>query len=235
MQIDNLSLVIPIHNEALGLTELIEEINEVLASKLDNLEYVLVDDGSTDNTQDLVEDLKGKYQIKYLRNLKNCGQGLALMRGIKSSSQKYIMITDGDLQVCPKDMLKVINYFEVSDVDFICTKRKKRTDEPFKGHLLSALGNFIISLFFNTDFSDICSPIKLIAKADISDLKPFKNIHRYINIILYKKNLRFEEVTISFRSRKHGRSHYSLLKFIRVLWEILYLNRYMKQISSCAE
>lgn len=227
----SISIVIPVLNEANNVEELVSEIGNFLGPKVEEIEFVFVDDGSQDNTIDIVESLKGNFNIKLIANRTNMGQGKALLKGMKAASHDVIITMDGDLQVDPRDIEAMLVLKDLKNPDFICSRRKKRAEDPFKRHFPSILGNFLLSVIFNTDFTDVGSSLKLIPRSEIQDLNSLKNIHRYLNIILFYKGLSYEELAVSDRKRKYGVSHYGYSKFLRVLFEILELKIYLKDLK----
>ena len=129
----------------------------------------------------------------------------------------------------PIDIEKLIYVKVFNSLDFVTSRRKKRAGAKFINNVPSILGNILISSIFNTDFTDIGSSLKIVQKKDIQDLESFRNIHRYLGIILASKGLRYEEIPVLDRHRQFGESKYSVMKFVKVLSEITYLKRYIQK------
>ena len=104
----NLSVVIPVYNEADNISEILKRVQ---AQKLAN-EIVVVDDGSTDGTRDVLKNLNGKKKVRVILHERNQGKGAAVMTGIKASVGDLLLIQDADLEYDPRDypaLLKPIN------------------------------------------------------------------------------------------------------------------------------
>ena len=228
----SVSVVIPVFNEALSINELISEVESVILAKVDYLEFVFINDASSDNTEEVLNIIRSqKNNVHFYTNAKNLGQGHSLLIGIQKASHETIITMDGDLQIDPHDIEKLLLLKQFKKLDFVCSKRKKRAEEKFRRHIPSIMGNFLISLIFNTEFTDIGSSLKILHKKDIIHLQPFRNIHRYLSIILAKQKLTYEEFPVNDRYRKHGASKYSFFKFFRVLFEIIELRAYIKELK----
>lgn len=225
------SIVIPVFNEAESLPELLTEIHNEIQPIIKKLELVILNDCSTDNTLEVLELCKDKIPyLKVLSNSVNQGQGESLLRAMKEAKYDILITMDGDLQVDPKEVIRLVKIYERSEVDFLCTKRGRRADDYITKDLPSHVGNLIFSLVFGTKFTDIGSSLKIIKKEHILDLSGFRNIHRYLSIILHYRRCTFKEIVILDRKRKYGKSNYALSKFLGAIFEIIYLKKYLRQL-----
>ena len=151
----NLTVIIPVFNEEKTLSTILNEIK--FLEKICNLEIIIINDGSTDNTKQVIQDNKELYSTAI--NLeKNKGKGNAVIEGLKNSNGDYIIIQDADLEYDPKDIEKFLIKIKKSKADCIMGSR-------FTGNERSVLnfwhmiGNKFITLLFNfmnnTAFTDI--------------------------------------------------------------------------------
>jgi len=194
---------------------------------------VCVDDHSSDKTSDcILRFAKENSRIVYTENTRDIGQGYSVFSGIEKAKYNTIVIMDGDLQVNPKDIKKLYQYMNKYKLDFICSKRKTRQDRIITKHIPSIMGNTLIRVLFGIDFTDIGSSLKIVRKENVIKITPFKNVHRYIAILLHFQNLQYSELEIEHRERKEGESKYGFIKFMRVLFEILILLRETKKIKN---
>ena len=220
----DLSIVIPVCNEEGNIISLHEEIVEALSYEKINYEIIFVNDGSNDDTALKINDIVKNFSNVSLKTLKyNMGQGIALFEGIKSSNFNYICVLDGDRQFFPADIKKLMELMEIKKLDFICGKRTQRSDDVFLKILPSILGNKFISLIFGTHFEDIGCSLKIFQKKHVLKLKPFKNIHRYLNLLLLEQGLSYEEIAVYHRQRVFGKTKYTMFKFWGVIIEVIWL------------
>ena len=226
----NVSVIIPVFNEAKNISPLVVELDQKLKHIVQAFEIVIVNDGSSDNTQEVVNNLKKSHNITYLENKENLGQGRTILKGMKIAANNILITMDGDLQVEPNDIETMLWVKQKRNLDFVCSKRKKRAGDPYRRHIPSVLGNFLISILFNSDFSDIGSSLKVLEKSAVENLKPFKNIHRYLNVILERKGLSYVEIPVTDRKRLYGKSNYNFTKFFEVLIELIYLKIYIRKL-----
>lgn len=230
MQKIPISIVIPVYNEQENIKELVCELEEKLTEHFYTIEIVFVDDCSTDLTLEIIDKIDFKLmKLKLLKNEKNCGQGISLIRGINAAENDIVITIDGDLQVEPLEIIKMVKLKTEKNYDFICSHRNIRQDGFITKHLPSILGNKLISLLFGTNFKDIGSSLKVLNKRDFINVTPFRNIHRYISIILHIHGRKSAEVVISHRKRTRGVSSYSSMKFIGVLIELVQLKLYLRK------
>lgn len=240
MKNQSISILIPIHNEENNIEELLTELDTVTEKVFGDVELILIDDCSSDNSIKIMkENTENKAHIKIVENKFRMGQGLSIYEGSLRASHSIIAIMDGDLQVNPLDMCKLLQVMEMEDLDFICSKRKSRKDEKITKHLPSLLGNILIKMLFKADLTDIGSSLKIVKKEHFHKIKPFKNYHRYISIFLHHQNLNYIEHPVEHRIRKNGASKYSVFKFIQVIFELFIvkyrIDEMKRKDSTCVE
>lgn len=228
-----LSIVIPVYNEEENISLLVRELHSSLHCKNIDYELILVNDGSKDETKKEIERLLTEFpQLKLCDLKKNLGQGLALAEGIKIASYSLICTLDGDLQFSPDNI--VTCYYELinQDLGLICGRRAVRNDDKLTKAIPSIAGNKLISFLFDTNLSDVGCSLKIFYKKDIDKIKPFKNYHRYISILLIFLGVKFKEVSVEHRERQFGESKYTTLKFFGVLMEVFWMKVvYLPQIK----
>ena len=220
--------MIPLFNERENINPLVEEIIFSLQSFAKDYEIVLVDDGSDDQTEDALKDIYTQYPliIKAVAHNKNRGQGLAIRTGIENSQGNYIAILDGDRQFDPKDILVFYRKIIEGGYDLVCGKRKIRKDSKLFNIIPSKIGNTLINRIFRCNLSDIGCALKIGYRDQMLQIPPFKNYHRYLSIFLILKGIKFCEIDITHRKRLAGKTKYSWYKFIKVIFEILWIKFY---------
>ena len=202
----NLSIIIPIYNEEKTLLEVLNRIN--LLKEFCNLEIIVVNDGSTDNSNDIIKK-NNKLYNKLIDLKKNCGKGKAVIEGIKNCSQEYILIQDADLEYDPKDILEFLEETKKNNYDLIMGSRfigNKRTVLHFWHMVGNKFITFLFNFLNNTTFSDIYCCYCMFKKnlINIDNLK-CKGWGQQAEILTYvvNKNSKIFEIGINY----HGRTY----------------------------
>ena len=150
----SISVIVPVYNEEKTFLKILEKYN--LLKKNINFELIIVNDGSNDNTKNLIENNSSMFD-KVIHLSKNHGKGKAVREGLKIAKNEYIFIQDADLEYDPNDLIKFIKLAKTNNADFVMGSRfSSTTTTP----LLDILGNKLVTLIFNVinnaSFSDIC-------------------------------------------------------------------------------
>tara|TARA_B100000586_G_scaffold223507_1_gene170781 strand:- start:4175 stop:4885 length:711 start_codon:yes stop_codon:yes gene_type:complete len=200
----NLSVVIPCYNEEKNLKILINSIKSIL-KKNKSIQFVLVNNGSTDNTKNIIKSIKNKNILKI--NIKNnIGYGHGIISGVRRSTGKVIGWCHSDLQVKLKDVVSAyLSSAEqlINNIVMVKGKRKNRSlfDKLFT-YLMSAIVNYV----FNVNLSDINAQPKLFSKVFKKDiLNNYPNdfsLDLFLLLRAHKKNLTIVEYPVTLYERK---------------------------------
>ena len=137
------SIIIPIFNERDNINPLNAEILSSIKSLEDNnshkFEIIYVDDGSTDNSLEILKKLKNEVNTKIVKNKKNFSQSQSILNGIEVSSSENIILMDGDMQNDPKDLIKMIDIFSKDPKLVVHGARKERKDSTLQKFYLAKL------------------------------------------------------------------------------------------------
>ena len=207
----NISIVIPAYNEAKNLEDLVKQIdNSFSKSKYSHVyEIVIINDGSTDNSDEIGEKICNQFQKITFINLKeNISKAYSLDTGIHYAKGKIIATMDADLQYNPKDLIKMIDLI-YSGYDLVNGKREKRQDN-FITKFFSRIYNFFLRFTFNVKLNDFFSGIKVF-KREIYDLMEFSGLSRFVIFFSKKYNYQIKEVSIEHSVRKKGKTSYSFI------------------------
>ncbi len=172
----NLSVIVPAHNEEKHLTELIERFEKCF---LKNIEIIFVNNGSTDNSLDLLETFPGfsRHSIKII-NLKLGEKTAAIKKGIENSTGNVIVMIDGDLQYNPEDINILLTKKVSEDADFVNGWRDF-DNYPLSRKMFSRIYNWLYRTMFNTKVHDANCGLKLFTREVADQLMYRKGFHRY--------------------------------------------------------
>jgi dolichol-phosphate mannosyltransferase len=205
---EKISFVIPVYNEEESITPLYESIKEVVDANGYNYEIVMVDDGSTDNSLNILKELKKKdTNLKIVVFEENRGQSAAFDAGFKTATGELVITMDADLQNDPKDVPKMLELSEFYDV--VCGFRAKRQDN-FIRRISSKIGNFIRNKLTNDTIIDTGCSLKVFRKKYLDKLKMFKGMHRFLPTLLKLEGATVYQIEVSHHERKFGESKYGL-------------------------
>ncbi len=225
-----ISVVIPCYNEAENIPLLVESIVNIFKEKIKkDFECVLVDDGSSDTTPEILEQLKATYpQVVYIRLKKNSGQSYALWTGLKMAKGEYIVIMDGDLQNDPNDIPKLLD--ELKSVDFVQGYRENRKDNWLRTWI-SRQANKIIRYILDNPVRDTGCALKAMRRECIEYIIPFNGAHRYYAFLVHSAGYRVKDIPVSHNPRKYGTSKYNISgRLFRTLFDIVGLFWWKKRV-----
>lgn len=208
----NLAVIIPVHNEAGNIIELMRMFDEssLLSSENYSTTIIFVNDGSTDNTANIIKDLERTNVKLYTSNIQR-GKANALQMGINyANSAEVIAFLDGDCQDDPREIPKLVSMIN-SGYDVVIGRRALRRDGFFK-RLVSKLYNFLVSKLFHCKFVDINSGLKVIRSDVFVDVKLYGNNHRVFPLICTMLGYKCIEIDVISHERFSGDSKYSLIR-----------------------
>lgn len=206
-----ISIVIPIYNESDNINELHKELVNVCKKNNYEYEIILVDDGSMDNTKEIIKKLS---PLKYIKLRKNFGQTSAMDAGIKNSKYEYIITMDGDRQNDPNDIPRLIKHLEENDFDVVSGWRKKRKDKILK-RFISRGAHFLRSLIISDGIHDSGCSLKIYRRECFEGLSLYGEMHRFIPAVLKIKGFKIGEIVVSHRPRVAGKTKYSWKRTIK--------------------
>lgn len=217
-----LSVVIPIMNEAPNLVDLHREITACLEPWGRSYEVIMVDDGSTDESFQVLSRIQASdARWRIIRFRRNFGQTAAFSAGFAHARGRFIATSDGDLQNDPKDIPAMVNRLESEDLDIVCGWRKDRKDTFISRRLPSMVANRIISWATGVRLHDYGCSLKVFRAEVVKPLKLYGEMHRFIPAIASEQGVRIAEVVVNHRARKHGSSKYGISRTIRVVLDLL--------------
>jgi glycosyltransferase involved in cell wall biosynthesis len=218
----DLSVVITIRNEAPGLEELHRELTETLGAWGRSYELIVVDDGSTDDGFRILTRLQeGDAHLRVIRFRRNFGKTAALSAAFAAVRGRMIATLDGDLQMDPLDIPRLVQRLEDEDLDLVCGWRQQRKDALVSRRLPSMVANGLISWTTGVRLHDYGCSLKVFRAEVIKSLRLYGGTHRFIPALATEQGVAMAEVVVNHRPRKHGRSNYGISRTIFVVLDLL--------------
>ena len=216
-----ISIVVPIRNEAPSLPELYRELTETFTSWGRSYELIIVDDGSTDQSFDVLARLQAvDSRLRVIRFRRNFGQTAAFASGFEHARGRLIVTSDGDLQNDPRDIPAMVEMLE-RGYDLVCGWRKQRRDPLLSRRLPSIVANWIISAATGVQLHDYGCSLKVLRAEIVKPLKLYGEMHRFLPAIASEQGVAIAEVPVRHRVRRHGASNYGIGRTVRVILDLL--------------
>lgn len=212
-----LSVIVPVLNEGGAVVTLYREILAVCQRIGKPFEIIFVNDGSSDNT---LEVLKSLSPIKIINLRRNFGQTAAMDAGIKAAKGRYLATLDGDGQNNPSDIPSLIKKLEQDDLDVVSGWRKNRKDTTSKRYS-SLLAAFVRKFLINDGIHDSGCSLKVYKKECFEKVNLYGEMHRFIPAVLKIKGFRIGEEVVDHRPRTTGRTKYNWKRGVKGVLDMI--------------
>src|SRR5262245_41102563 len=218
----DISVVVPMRNEAPNVDELYRELTATLERFKRSYEIIAIDDGSTDETFSRLARLQtADYRLRVIRFRRNFGQTAAFAAGFAHARGRYIVTTDGDLQNDPADIPAMVELLESTPADIVAGWRKDRKDPFISRRLPSMMANWLISRATGVKLHDYGCSLKVFRAEVVKSMKLYGEMHRFLPAIASEFGVTIVEQVVNHRPRLHGRSKYGISRTIRVVLDLL--------------
>ena len=202
----DLSIVVPIYNEAESVETLVNAIADSVAETKLNYEIICVDDGSKDGSTNVLTNLaRRRIDLKAVILRRNYGQTAAMAAGFESALGKIIVTLDGDLQNDPADIPMLLAKLD-EGYDLVSGWRKNRQDAALTRLLPSKIANIIIAKVTGVLLHDYGCSLKAYRAELIADMNLYGELHRFLPALAYIEGARIAEVPVRHHARRFGQS-----------------------------
>ena len=216
-----LSIVVPLYNEAESLPALVEQLLAALRPLGRSFELVLVDDGSSDGTAAVLRQLAAQTpELVAVLLRRNYGQTPAMSAGFDASRGALIVTLDGDLQNDPADIPLLLEQLE-QGYDLVSGWRHQRQDPAMSRKLPSRLANRLIARVTGVRLHDYGCSLKAYRRELVEDMNLYGELHRFLPALAFIEGARISEVKVNHRARRYGASKYGIDRTFRVLMDLL--------------
>lgn len=230
----NLSIVIPLLNEEESLTELHQWIATVMAANNYSYEVIFIDDGSTDNSWGIIEQLTAQNpNIKGIRFLRNYGKSQALHAGFAKAQGDVIITMDADLQDSPDEIPELYNMVTQQGYDLVSGWKRKRFDSILSKNIPSKLFNWAARKTSGVKLNDFNCGLKAYRNVVVKNIEVSGEMHRYIPVLAKNAGFaRIGEKIVIHQARKYGVSKFGMSRFINGFLDLItiwFLSRFGKR------
>lgn len=219
----DLSIVIPLIDEAESLPELTAWIEKVMAENRYSYEVIFVDDGSSDNSWEVIEGLRAKNSnIKGIKFQRNYGKSAGLNEAFRAATGDVVITMDADLQDSPDEIPELRRMITEEGYDMVSGWKKKRYDNTFTKNIPSKFFNAVTRSVSGIKLHDFNCGLKAYRNRTVKGIEVYGEMHRYIPVLAkwagFKK---IGEKVVEHRARKYGKSKFGWRRFVNGFLDLL--------------
>ena len=218
----DVSVVVPLFNEEDSLPELVEWIRKVCRAHQLDFEIILVDDGSTDGSWQVIEKLsRNDNEVKGIRFRRNYGKSAALHQGFQVTEGEVVITMDADLQDSPDEIPGLVQMIREGKYDLVSGWKKKRHD-PISKTIPSKFFNRTARMVTGIRLHDFNCGLKAYRKEVIKNIEVYGEMHRYIPVIARQAGFnQIGEKVVQHGERKYGVTKFGLERFINGFLDLI--------------
>lgn len=231
----DISIVVPLYNEEESLPELADWIERVCSEHGYVHEVIMIDDGSTDDSWKVVEELSEQYPevVKGIKFQRNYGKSAALNEGFKAAKGNVVITMDADLQDSPDEIPDLYRMVTVEGYDLVSGWKKKRYDNALTKNLPSKLYNAVNRRVSGIKLHDMNCGLKAYRRNVVKSIEVYGEMHRFIPVLAKAAGFRkIGEKVVVHRPRKYGVSKFGWERFINGFLDLLsvqFISRFGKK------
>lgn len=218
----DISVVVPLYNEEESLNELNDWIEQVMQSNHFSYEVIFVDDGSSDSSWQVVENITKVYSpVKGIRFRRNYGKSAALNEGFKVAEGDVVITMDADLQDSPDEIPELFRMIKEEGYDMVSGWKKKRHD-PITKTIPSRFYNWTTRRLSGIKLHDFNCGLKAYKNEVVKNIEVYGEMHRYIPVIAkWEGYTRIGEKVVQHQKRKYGVTKFGFDRFIKGYLDLL--------------
>jgi glycosyltransferase involved in cell wall biosynthesis len=231
-QARTISFIIPLFNEEQSLEALHTEVSQSLDSLPFEHEIIFVDDGSTDRSPAVLQDLyeRDREHVRVILFRRNFGKTAALTAGFARARGEIVVTLDADLQDDPHELPKLLEKLD-EGYDMVGAWRANRQD-PVSKRWPSKFANMTVSMLTGIKLRDVNCGFKVYRREVVRDLKLYGELHRFVPVLAHWRGFRVTEAPVIHHPRQFGRSKFGVRRFVRSYIDflsVLFLTSYLKR------
>ncbi len=230
----DISVIVPLFNEAESLPELYAWIQRVMNENKFSYEVIFINDGSTDNSWQVIQDLKAKSEnVRAIRFRRNYGKSPALFCGFERAEGEVVITMDADLQDSPDEIPELYRMVMEDGYDLVSGWKQKRYDNTFTKNIPTKIYNGTARKVTGLKLHDMNCGLKAYRKEVIKNIEVYGEMHRYIPYLA--KNAGYTNIgekVVIHRKRQYGVSKFGLERFVNGyldLFSLYFLDKFGKQ------
>ena len=227
----DVSIIVPVFNEAGSLANLHDKLSQVLGAVVSQYEIIFVDDGSTDSSPDILEQLcRQDGRVRLVQFRRNFGKSAALAIGFSEARGRVVITMDADLQDEPEEIPRFLEAID-EGYDLVSGWKYPRLDPPSKT-LPSAIYNGTTRWLTGVPLHDFNCGFKAYRLDVVRELRIYGELHRYIPVLAHWRGFKVSEIKVRHHPRQFGQSKYGWERLSQGLFDlitVLFLNRYTRR------
>lgn len=230
----DITVVVPLYNEAESLPELMEWINRVMRENSFSYEVIMVDDGSSDTSWDVLQQLRSTFpQLRGVKFQRNYGKSAALQVGFERAQGEVVITMDADLQDSPDEIPALRQMVQEQGYDMVSGWKKRRYDPLLSKRLPSKLFNSTVRMVSGIKLHDMNCGLKAYRKQVVKSIEVYGEMHRYIPVIAKQAGFkRIGEKEVHHQERKYGQTKFGMERFVNGfldLFSVVFVSKFGKR------
>ncbi len=230
----DISVIVPLFNEEESLPELVDWIKKVMDRHSYTYEIVMIDDGSKDNSWQVIKNLQQKNKnIKGIKFRRNYGKSAALYCGFDVAQGDVVITMDADLQDSPDEIPELFRMIKEEGYDLVSGWKKKRRDPVLSKNIPSKFYNWTVRRMTGIKLHDMNCGLKAYRKNVIKSIEVYGEMHRYIPVLAkWAGYHKIGEKVVVHSERKYGITKFGVERFIRGpldLLSVMFISRFVKR------